>query len=339
MNPTLTTPSPAVDRRNAFLLYGLLLFLLLFVLSLYTLLHEGGHALMGLLFGGKITSFSANFFNLSAHVGIEGEFSLLQNALISVAGVSFPLLLCMAYLLLAPKSNQPLVGYFRLILFIGTVNTLLAWIAIPVLVLFGQTASDDSFNFLNYTGLHPLIVTGAALLVYLLCWVLFLRKMGGFQQLRHSVRFTQLDIRQPETQKNLGILGISGVVIMAATYALTVAMPDPGFKAPEGYETVAEFELSQGPMLDAVAVQFSVVEPSSVNLFIALNNVKGGPAKIHLVGPNGYDEVFFNDTNENLDIGKASVHPRELPLEPGDYELRVSFPRSKGRISVSIKKN
>lgn len=339
MNRTLTTPSPTVDRRNVLLTYGLLLFLLLFILSLYTLLHEGGHAIMGLLFGGTITSFSANFFNLSAHVGIDGEFTLLQNALISAAGVSFPLLLVMLYLLASRKSDEPVMNWFRLILFIGTVNTLLAWIVIPVLVLLGQTASDDSFNFLNYTGFHPLIVTGAALLIYLACWALFLRKMGGFQELRRQFRTANMDIRRPETQKNLRVLGVVGVAIMAATFALTVALPDPGFSAPEGYETIAEFELSQGPMIDAVAVRFSVVEPSNVNLFIALNNVKGGPAQIHLVGPNGYDNVLFNDTNENLDIGKASVHPQGLPLEAGDYELRVSFPRSNGRISVSINKN
>ena len=45
MNRTLSNPSPAFDLRNAMLTYGVLLFLLLFILSLYTLVHEGGHAL------------------------------------------------------------------------------------------------------------------------------------------------------------------------------------------------------------------------------------------------------------------------------------------------------
>ena len=317
---------------------AVLIFLTLFVLSLYTLLHEGGHALMGLLFGGKITSFSANFFNLSAHVGIDGSFTPLQNALIAVAGVSLPLLLCMMYVLTSPSTDEPLLSWFRLVLFIGTVNSLLAWITIPVLVLFGQTPSDDSYNFLNYTGLHPLIVTGAALLIYCMCGYLLLRRMGGFHEMRRRFRIAQFDVRHPETQKNLRTLAVTGVVVMAVTYALTVALPDPGFTAPEGYETMAEFELSQGPLLDAVVFRFTVAEPSSVSLFIALNNVKGGPARIHLVGPNGYDNVFFNDPNEKLDIGKASVHPQDLLLEPGDYELRLSFPRSKGRLSVSIKR-
>ena len=50
----------------------LLLVLLITALS-YTALHEGGHALAGLSFGGRITDFNVNFFNLGAHVGIDGK--------------------------------------------------------------------------------------------------------------------------------------------------------------------------------------------------------------------------------------------------------------------------
>lgn len=333
----MITPSPAVDRRNILLVYGLLIFFLLVILSLYTLLHEGGHALMGLLFGGKITNFSANFLNLSAHVGIDGQFTRAQNALISVAGVSLPLLLVMLYLLASPKPEEPVLGWFQLILFMGTVNSLLAWIAIPVLVLLGQTPSDDSYNFLKTTGLHPLIVTGAALLIYLGCWVAYLRRSGGFRALIEPLRSAQLNLRQPVTQKNLRALAALGVLIVSITVALTSAMPDRTFEIPAGYQQVAEMSFSSGPLDDVVLYRFTLREPSSVSFFLRMRDVKGGPAKIRLTGPNGYGNTFFQDNAADLNIGQASVHPQDVVLEPGDYEIRVSFPRSAGQVTAAVK--
>ena len=96
-----------VQNGAAALLYALLIiFLLLLVLTLYTLVHESGHGLVGLLFGGSINAFSVNFFNLSAHIGVDGAFTPLQQALIRAAGVSLPVLLCMIFLVVSMKISN-----------------------------------------------------------------------------------------------------------------------------------------------------------------------------------------------------------------------------------------
>jgi len=57
---------------------GFLLLTAMAVTLAYTTLHEGGHALAGLAFGGRITEFNVNFFNLlHAHVSIAGEYRIV----------------------------------------------------------------------------------------------------------------------------------------------------------------------------------------------------------------------------------------------------------------------
>ena len=84
-------PQKVAVRYQTVLAAGIEFLIALFVLVVYTVLHESGHALVGLAFGGTITAFNTNFLNLTAHVGIEGNFSILQQCLVAVAGVSFPL--------------------------------------------------------------------------------------------------------------------------------------------------------------------------------------------------------------------------------------------------------
>lgn len=63
--------------------------LIFFLLAyLYTLLHEGGHALVGIIYGGRIDSFVLGF---NAHVAIrEANFTQIGESLFNSAGVLLP---------------------------------------------------------------------------------------------------------------------------------------------------------------------------------------------------------------------------------------------------------
>lgn len=337
MSDLAPSQQPISNRWSSLVTACLLLLLLLLVLILYTLFHEGGHAIVGLLFGGKIIRFSVNFFNLSAHVGIDGNFSSTQNALISAAGVSLPVLVCMAFILLTPRKTEPVLGWFRLISFMAAINALLAWVVIPVLVMQGQTVSDDSFNFLNYTQLHPLLVSGAALLVYLACWWLFLRHVGGFKALVEMVRSPAYDVHHNQTRRNLLALAALGVIAGAAAVALPAIFPEKGFQAPDGYNQISEIQFVQGGQKDLLIHAFTLERPASVSFFFAFANVRGGPIHLHLTGPNGYDNVFFDNLNPQVKMGAASVHPQNIPLEPGEYSIRISAGSNSGLMRSYIR--
>ncbi|HWQ76074.1 MAG TPA: M50 family metallopeptidase, partial [Syntrophomonas sp.] len=69
---------------------SVLLFVPIYLL-LYTLLHEGGHALVILAHGGKIDKFS---LGLNAHVSSHGgEFTVFGTALNYIAGMLLPIII------------------------------------------------------------------------------------------------------------------------------------------------------------------------------------------------------------------------------------------------------
>ena len=121
---------PTKDRLK---MAAILLILLLAVALLYTTLHEGGHALAGLAFGGKVSDFNVNFFNLSApHVNIDGTFTPSRHAVINVSGAGLPLLVWFLLMLLLPKRSGFVLQWTKIIFTMGTLNTLLAWIILPL---------------------------------------------------------------------------------------------------------------------------------------------------------------------------------------------------------------
>jgi hypothetical protein len=324
-------PTKTIASLKFFLI---LAFLLLLVLLFYTFAHEGGHALLGLLFGGRVTAFSVNFFNLSAHVGLDGEFTTAQNAIISAGGVSLPYLLLLALIFRAPKNADPVLEWFKLLAFMGTVNSLLAWVVIPFLASNGQTIGDDSANFLRYTQFSPWLISGAALLVYLAGWAAYLSRAGGWSGLSNRLRSQAVDLSVPGSRKSFTRLVLAGAVVGAATLALTLALPDRFLEAPTGYQLAAEVDLSAKPITGETVYSFRLDEPSTVSLFIPLRKVKGAPVKIWLAGPDGYENAFLVNADPKFDAVQATVHPQDLPLGPGSYQICITAPQGPGSIAV-----
>jgi hypothetical protein len=325
------------NRWTVPLKIGILIFLLLFCLIFYTFAHEAGHAVIGLLFGGKITSFSINFIDLSAHVGLDGQFTNPQHALISAAGVSFPLIICITLLLLTRKKNEDILYTFKAIFFLIAVNSLLAWIAIPILAISGRTIGDDSFNFLNYTHIPPLLETSVALLVYLLFWGLFFRFMGGARFWVNRFLTTSFDVEAPGTRRTILSIASAGIIVLSCAFALSVSFPDQAFTVPDGLQQVAELDLSKASFADQSVYRFSLEKPTSVRLYFLLNDVKGAPVNIRMTGPDGYEVVYLNMEDPKTTIGRASVNPQAVILENGAYDVMVSFPACQGNVKLYAK--
>jgi len=141
------------------------LLMALCLIYLYTLLHEGGHALVEILYGGEIEKFVLGF---NAHVTYYGaNFTQFGLALCNAAGVLFPAIcLCIALIFYNRKIKNVLYHYIYYGMTIGIAGSLLAWIVIPVISLYAAPpAGDDVTKFLMVTGMNPLIVSALALLL------------------------------------------------------------------------------------------------------------------------------------------------------------------------------
>jgi hypothetical protein len=334
MTPLQTVTPPATDRKTTFLLAGLIFFLFLLSLLLYTFVHEGGHALVGMALGGRLTAFDVNFFDLGAHAGIDGSFTPAQNALIAAAGVSLPVLLAVLFVLATPKKANTVLEGFRLFVFLGASSALLAWVAIPWLVQAGQTVADDSAGFMGYTHFPAALVSGAALVIFLAAWAVFLALTGGIKGLVARYRALPDDLNLPSTRRTFAGLAALGVLLGLVSIAVPRLLPDPLTTAPDGYQLQAAVDLSARALADESVYHLKLDQPASLSLFVALKDVKGAPVKVYLVGPDGYNETFLGVENPPFDAGRATVNPRALRLGPGEYDLRITFQQCSGKVSV-----
>jgi hypothetical protein len=332
LEPSSSNPPAAVPvwKRLAVLVP-----LLLFTTLTYTFLHEGGHALIGLLQGGKLTAFDVNFFNLSAHVGITGNFSTGQNALRAAAGIGLPLLVWLVWILVLPKITNPLLEWFKVIASIAVINSLLAWLVIPFLFLAGQTPSDDSTYFLSITGIPPLLVAGVVVLIYLGGWTLLIFKVGGARGLADRLRADVSDWKQPALARTWRGMTAAALAMLVVVVGLNMAVgPSDVLRAPAGYTRVAELDLSGQAYKQALVYQFELREPTRMGIFIAMQNIQTGPFKIEMTGPDGYTFTFVQFTDPKVGIGKASSHPTDLPMEKGLYQILLTVPKNPGKIII-----
>lgn len=140
---------------------------------IYIILHEGGHSLVAMGCGAKITKFSI----IGAYMCYEGgTFNSCTLALFNAAGMLLPLLLSIIFIIFYnKKSTNSFYRIFSFMVIVVPLGSLIAWFFVPVLYLVGSApVNDDITKFINHSGIPPLLVTIVALLVFILlvfiCW-------------------------------------------------------------------------------------------------------------------------------------------------------------------------
>jgi hypothetical protein len=273
-------------------------------------------------------------------VGIEGEFSMLQESIVSLAGVALPLALWVLFLSLAPRKTNIIFDSFKVIGSLAVINTLLAWIIIPVLYPMGSAPGDDSVNFIRISGVHPLAVTGGAVLLSVAGWVFFVARMGGRSGLSEYVarlRHTTSDFVTPAALRTLaGLLALGVATALLSTSLGNYLKVNNPAGLPSGYTQVMTTDLRMLESIGKLTYSFTLDEPTDVSFYIILQDIKSGPLDITLSGPNGYRNTFarFGEI-EAPGMGRATVHPKALPLVEGEYHLTITVPSNPGRITVA----
>ena len=316
---------------------GALLVVSLFVVIAYTFLHELGHALLGLAFGARLTSFSANFFDLSAHVGLAAHMNSVQQALVSLAGVSLPLLAWLVFILIVPVQSSWTMQWLKLLVSLVVLSSLLAWVAIPLLAASaagkGAPIADDSAAFVLVSGLPGWLVSLVALSLYLGGMSLAYLRLGKRPGLRRlSLRQPQAQELQKSDRRLLAWLAGLGLFLALLSAGLQAAVAGPGGAGiPPGYELVGEASLTGQPYSHTVLARFEFNQPTSLSLFIRMQNYSSGPAGLELVGPQGYRASIMS-AEQSLDAGDATFQPPPFELAPGSYELVLDAHAAKGAV-------
>lgn len=149
------------------------------------MIHEAGHGILVLLFGGNINSIQPFFFNGAPQISYTGDFTSGARALIAMGGVGASLFVAILGIKLIPfdKFNPPLKAALSLMI-ISFLSQSLAWIFIPILYMLGIVIGDDSVNFIHYSRWHPLIVAGLSIIILLVVLKLFFQKTNFINTLR-----------------------------------------------------------------------------------------------------------------------------------------------------------
>ena len=134
----------------------------------YIILHEGGHALIALSCGARITEFSI----LGAYMRYEGgTFTALTLSLFYIAGMLLPVLISIAYMLLYRDAAQSV--FYRIFSFLFPLiltAPALAWGIVPLLYLSDQAPpGDDVTGFIESSGASPWAVLLGAVLLFAGC--------------------------------------------------------------------------------------------------------------------------------------------------------------------------
>jgi hypothetical protein len=309
---------------------GFLLLIALAVALAYTTLHEGGHALAGLAFGGRIGEFNINFFNLGAHVNIDGGFSRSQNAVINVSGAGLPLLAWLVLILALPKKGSPLVQWTKFIASAGTLFTLLAWVIIPFLYLKNSApVGDDVTKFIANSGLLPLAVAFSSLTLFAGGWLLFALRSEGMRTAL-NMQFT-VD-GKPVTAWHWALAGGVVVLVLAGAGMLVTSTlgSDPA-QPPQGYDLAATVDLSGRDMQAEAIASFNLAEAGDAAILLRLTGIDTRYIDMTLVPSQGGPLLLLHSEDFS---SEASASQDQYRLPAGEYKIMLTSRKSPGILEV-----
>jgi len=314
-------------------LSGLLLLVAFFLVFLYTTLHESGHALAGLLAGGSVRQVNVNFFDLSAHAVLDGDFTRAQQALISVSGWALPVLAYLFFLLLSHRSREPLLAALRWVGGACVLGSTLPWVVLPLVYLGGGRPADDVTSFLGYSGLPPLAAAlGFAALVAAGVG-LILRGRGRLAELRGWLRSGEPPLNNPATRRTLAVM-----VLLAAALGAGLALVNSGGQAaaaPAGYRLAAEFDLKNASMEGIPLASFDLDQAGPLGIYVLATGVRTGYLDVTLNGPDGLQFPILH--GEDFSATEERSNPAWAELPAGHYELVLRGEPASGNVALYLK--
>ncbi len=309
---------------------GFTLLIALAVALVYTTLHEAGHALAGLAFGGRISEFDVNFFNLGAHVNIDGGFNRSQNAVINVSGAALPLLVWLVLILVLPKNDSPLVQWTKFITSAGTLCSLLAWVIIPFLYLKNTAPiGDDATKFIANSGLPPLVVAFCALILFAGGWLLFALRFAGMPTVLRVLFIGD------GTPVKAWRWVLTGLVVVAALVGVgllvTSTQGSDSAQPPKGYNLAATVDLSGRDVQAETIARFSLAEAGDAAIFLRITGIHIRYIDVRLVPSQGDPLLLLQHEDFS---SQASVSQVRVRLPSGDYKIALTSLKSPGILKV-----
>lgn len=298
---------------------GLIMILLAAFLTilLYMVLHELGHALAAMLFGGEITDISLNFSD--AHVTYSREeLGSIQNAFIDVAGVLLPS--AISVILTLTYHRKTLISYISLLLFIVSLASV-----IPFFIPLNNT---DTQNFIRNSEMTQPVVSiifGSLFLP----GVMFLKRQRVLERLKTTINHCVLKHSEEtpaEYLKHLSLIVIILLVLLA-----------PSVMDFQNEKDIINFDKISGSNINGDSLEaFELVRLQCTDedtLIVQITNVNAKNISINYRNSNSNEiKTVFSGSGLILD----GVRQIMLTPQAGDISIFLSGKKLKAKISIFI---
>lgn len=313
--------------------------LFLWVLLVYTFLHEGGHALVAWLSGGSVRVFDINFFNLGAHVRTSASLNRTGEIFNSIAGMGLPLLVWLALMLLSPRRASPLVETLKLISSAGVLGSLIPWVIIPLIYASGGgPVSDDAARFLAFSGLKPEWVAGFFAVLIFALYRLARARMGNLGALRELIlgNLGEDALGWAQNRRTYLTLLVSAGLVLSLTVLINGIGGGAGRTVqplPEGYQFIRRVELGGADQQDEVIGVFTRWLGSG-GILLDLSDVKSELLDVRLEGDNGFEDTLLHGEEFTSEQGRVE-YTRDLP--PGEYRIYLTTRAASGVLTLYLR--
>jgi len=286
------------------------LLVLLALIYLYTLLHEGGHALAAIMYGGRIDSFVLGF---DAHITVSGtNFTPIGASLFHAAGVLLPALSLAVALIFYKRNVKNLIfHYLYAVISIMIICSFLAWVIIPLISLFtAPPAGDDVSRFLEVSGLNPLLISLFALLLMFLL-ALFSYKRGVYSKIREYV-----SALSPSKRSELNKWRIVGPVLAVIILGAVAFGSYQLLLSNKVFETSFSMEIRDAR--EVIEMPFNVKTSKSYNLSLKLE-AEGLLTDVQIY--DDQEKLVYQNVCEWMTLSSS------LDLKTGNYQFVLTFLR------------
>ncbi len=312
----------------------------LWVILVYTFLHEGGHALVAWLTGGTVYTFDINFFNLGAHVSTSPQVSRTAQIASSLAGMALPVLVWFGFILSAPRRGTPALEALKIVASAGVIGSMLAWVLIPLLYVGGGApVNDDVTRFLSLSGVNPHLAAGLfgglTAAMYLLARRrildanalrrLLLGEAGSLGWQQNHILYTRM------LMIAVGVITLTAAINLAGGSSRGATMQ---IAPPDGYQFVRRIDLSEQRNRDEIIAAFSRGGGEGGGIYLALTGIESEYIDVQLVGADGSRQVLFHAEQYLASFDQVEF---TQPLPIGEYKLVLNAARSKGILTVYLR--
>ena len=307
------------------------------VIFLYAFLHEGGHALFVLLFGGTITKFEVNFLVHYPHISYVGITEPMQTALISLAGVIVPLTFVIPLTLFLPRLRNVWAQGISLLFLGSLLPSLVVSLVVSLAYGFGAVqSSEDVAKFLFFSGFNPFIVAGG-FFILLVAILVFLLKVGKVKDTYVSVIRA---LRGPKGKRSPVLVGrvivVAVLVVLGASMIEDMMKDETPVSQPLHYHTKVDVNLQDIEPGTTIYHTFQVENPLIFDFVYSLDTASG--VTLRLSNLDGEPFVFSNQDYVVMYQGSGQLtqaYFAGFTLLEGNYALEVS-PGGFGSLTMYI---